>query len=119
MDTSFPSIYAIQEGEFEIVKWLHKNGCPCNENSYRAARENCQWRIEKWIEQQLSVWKKRRNNSLDIWTLYWMAVAVSYGMIRVLITRTSVLVQPLKLNHFSILRCPKREALLEIKWIVE
>jgi hypothetical protein len=69
-DTSFPSIYASQEGEFEIVKWLHKNGCPCNENSYRAAGKNCQWRIEKWIEQQLSVWKKRRNNSLDIWTLY-------------------------------------------------
>jgi hypothetical protein len=22
------------------------------------------------IEQQLSVWQKRRNNSLDIWTLY-------------------------------------------------
>jgi hypothetical protein len=68
-DMSFPSIYASQEGEFEIVKWLHKNGCPCNQDSYRAARENCHWKIEKWIHQQLYVERRRRtNNSLDIWT---------------------------------------------------
>ena len=58
-DTSFPSIYASQLGEFEIVKWLHKNRCPCNQDSYRAARENCQWRIEKWIYQQLYVERRR------------------------------------------------------------
>ena len=46
-DVSFPSFYACQQGEFEIVKWLHENGYPCNQDSYRAARENCQWRIEK------------------------------------------------------------------------
>jgi hypothetical protein len=65
-DMSFPSIYASQEGEFEIVKWLHENGCPCNQDSYRAARER---RIEKWIEQQLYVERRRRRkNSLDMWT---------------------------------------------------
>ena len=70
-DTSFPSIYASQEGEFEIVKWLHENGCPCNRNSYRAARENNHWRIEKWIEQQFDVERRRRRkNSLDVWT-WW------------------------------------------------
>jgi hypothetical protein len=65
-DTCFPSIYASQEGQFEIVKWLHENGCPCNQDSYHAARER---RIEKWIEQQLYVERRRRRkNSLDIWT---------------------------------------------------
>ena len=33
----FLNIYACQEGELEIVKWLHKNGCPCNDDSYHAA----------------------------------------------------------------------------------
>jgi hypothetical protein len=67
-DMSFPSIYASQLGKLEIVKWLHKNGCPSNENSYRAARENRQWRTEKWIYQQLYVERRStRNNSLDIW----------------------------------------------------
>jgi hypothetical protein len=65
-DMSYPSIYASQKGEFEIVKWLHENGCPCNQDSYRAARER---RIEKWIEQQLYVERRRRRkNSLDMWT---------------------------------------------------
>jgi hypothetical protein len=67
-DTCFPSIYASQEGEFEIVKWLHENGCPCNQNSYRAAEENNHWRIEQWIHRQLYVEKRRRKNSLDMWT---------------------------------------------------
>ena len=67
-DTCFPSIYASQEGEFEIVKWLHENGCPCNQNSYRAAEENNHWRIEQWIHRQLSVERRRRKNSLDMWT---------------------------------------------------
>jgi hypothetical protein len=67
-DMSFPSIYASQLGKLEIVKWLHKNGCPCNQESYRAARENRQWRTEKWIYQQLYVERRStRNNSLDIW----------------------------------------------------
>ena len=67
-DSSFPSIYASQEGEFEIVKWLHENGCPCNQNSYRAAEENNHWRIEQWIHRQLSGERRRRKNSLDMWT---------------------------------------------------
>ena len=67
-DISFPSIYASQLGKLEIVKWLHKNGCPCNQDSIRAARENRQWRTEKWIYQQLYVERRStRNNSLDIW----------------------------------------------------
>jgi hypothetical protein len=67
-DTSFPSIYASQLGKLEIVKWLHKNGCPCNQDSIRVARENRQWRTEKWIYQQLYVERRStRNNSLDIW----------------------------------------------------
>jgi hypothetical protein len=67
-DTCFPSIYASQEGQFEIVKWLHENGCPCNQNSYRAAEENNHWRIEQWIHRQLYVERRRRKNSLDMWT---------------------------------------------------
>jgi hypothetical protein len=67
-DMSYPSIYASQEGEFEIVKWLHENGCPCNQNSYRAAEENNHWRIEQWIHRQLYVDRRRRKNSLDMWT---------------------------------------------------
>ena len=67
-DMSFPSIYASQLGKLEIVKWLHKNGCPCNQDSIRVARENRQWRTEKWIYQQLYVERRStRNNSLDIW----------------------------------------------------
>jgi hypothetical protein len=50
---SFPNIFACQEGELEIVKWLHKNGCPCNDDSYHAAHVNRQWRVKKWIHQQL------------------------------------------------------------------
>jgi len=64
-DISFPSIYASQEGELEIVKWLHENGCPCNQDAYQAAHTYCQWRTVKWIEKLFVERRRRRNNSLD------------------------------------------------------
>ena len=67
-DTCFTNNGASPEGEFENVKWLHENECPCNQNLYRAAEENNHWRIEQWIHRQLSGERRRRKNSLDMWT---------------------------------------------------
>jgi hypothetical protein len=64
------NIYACRERELEIVKWLYKNGYPCNDDSYHAARVNSHWRVKKWIHLQLfDIGRNgRRNNSLDIWS---------------------------------------------------
>ena len=36
MAYTFPSFFACQAGDLNILKWLHKNGCPCNVHTYHA-----------------------------------------------------------------------------------
>ncbi len=66
---SYPSIFACRFGDLNILKWLHKNGCPCDNHTYHAAILINNKKIATWIQQQLFGAKRSRiDNSLDIWT---------------------------------------------------
>ena len=69
MTNTFPSIFVCQAGYLNIIKWLHKNGCPCNVHTYHAAILKNKRKIATWIQQQLfGARRSRINNPLDIWT---------------------------------------------------
>jgi hypothetical protein len=73
MDLSFPvrvtSMFACQVGDLNILKWLHKNGCPCDNHTYHEALITNKRKIAIWIQQQLfGARRSRINNSLEIWT---------------------------------------------------
>ena len=51
--------YAVRGGHFQVLQWLHENGCPWDADTFAAAAEAWNLELLKWLYQRKCPWDAR------------------------------------------------------------
>ena len=50
---------AADDGHMEVLKWAHKNGCPCNQNMCKIAALSGHLQVLKWAHESGFPWDEK------------------------------------------------------------